>query len=126
MLNKRIYREHPKHDSIIIYKHIEMYINIYKPVNISKVKKHGVWEWYDSVLYSLLWCDCLDNVIVTSQWVFTVASLSHDTFHVWGSNMKHFTGCDKASSCITKNKSEVVWYTQKKEKKKRTSISDDK
>ncbi len=31
---------------IIIYKHIVIYINIYKP-NISKVKKHKVWERYE-------------------------------------------------------------------------------
>ncbi len=39
---------------IIIYKHIEMYINIYINHNICKVKMHRVWERYDSVLHSLI------------------------------------------------------------------------
>ncbi len=39
---------------IIIYKHIEMYI-IYITFNITKVKKHREYEWYDSVLLSLMW-----------------------------------------------------------------------
>ncbi len=38
---------------IVIYKHIVMYINIYK-FYISKVKKYREYERYDSVLCSLM------------------------------------------------------------------------
>ncbi len=46
---------------IIIYKHIEIYINI--NLDSSKVKKHGVWERYDSVLYSLMWFKYIERKI---------------------------------------------------------------
>ncbi len=49
--------------AIVIYKHIVMYI-IYINVNTSKVKQYGEYEWYDSVLCSLMWFNILKGNVL--------------------------------------------------------------